>query len=171
MELTFTGLDLFTFCRTARFFGEGIRASHLLGHADNGVIYLNGPVGVGKTTWSQHMMREMGVEGPIKSPTYQIVEEYERISLNHFDFYRMGTPESLIDFDIEHYFYANRVSLIEWPDHAKGVIPKPDLVLELSYNSDNSDLRDIVITTKSKTGSACMNCFNFYRERESSVSE
>ena len=80
------------------------------------VICVNGDLGAGKTVFTQGFAKGLGIDEPISSPTFTIVQEYHtgRIPLYHFDVYRIGDASELIDIGCEDYFFGNGVCLIEW---------------------------------------------------------
>ncbi len=99
------------------------------------VIFLEGDLGTGKTTLARALIRALGHSGPVKSPTYALVEVYvvSSLYLYHFDFYRFESPEEFLDAGFGEYFNASSVCLVEWPDKAGGCVPSPDLRLCLRH--------------------------------------
>jgi tRNA threonylcarbamoyladenosine biosynthesis protein TsaE len=97
------------------------------------VIYLSGELGAGKTTLARGLLRALGHTGPVKSPTYTLVEVYEvsRLHLHHFDFYRFRDPREWTDAGFRESFNGRTVSLIEWPEKAAGQLPPADLRIHL----------------------------------------
>lgn len=92
-----------------------------------GDIYtLDGDLGVGKTIFTKGMAKGLGIEEPVTSPTFTILQEYEsgRLPLYHFDVYRIGDPEEMDEIGYEDYFYGQGICLIEWADLIEELIPK-----------------------------------------------
>lgn len=95
----------------------------------NAYLELNGPLGAGKTTLVRHLLRALGVQGRIKSPTYAVLESYELPDLNvsHLDFYRFTDPREWLDAGFRDVMAAPGLKLAEWPEHAAGLLPVADL--------------------------------------------
>jgi tRNA threonylcarbamoyladenosine biosynthesis protein TsaE len=99
-----------------------------------GVIWLEGDLGAGKTALVRAALRTLGHRGPVKSPSYAILELYAVSSLYcyHFDFYRFNEPEEFLDAGLSDYFRAGAVCFVEWPEKAAGYVPDADLCIRLT---------------------------------------
>ena len=96
-------------------------------------IELHGPLGAGKTTFVRHLLRALGVQGRIKSPTFAVLEPYSlpRLEISHFDFYRFNDAREWEDAGFRDLFAAPGLKLAEWPEKAAAVLPVADLQLHI----------------------------------------
>lgn len=131
---------------------EGLRP--VLTQGQTVYIELHGTLGAGKTTFTRHLLRALGVEGRIKSPSYAVVEPHEApgIQIHHFDFYRFNDPQEWEDAGFRDLFAAPGLKLAEWPEQAAGLLPRPDLRLSLTPVSDTR--RDVRLQALTPTGEA-----------------
>jgi tRNA threonylcarbamoyladenosine biosynthesis protein TsaE len=108
-------------------------------------VELQGPLGAGKTTFVRHLLRALGVQGRIKSPTYAVMEPYvlPGLPVSHFDFYRFGDPREWEDAGFRDVFAAPGLKIAEWPDKAAGLLPLPDLALLIEPVDD--DRREVTL--------------------------
>ncbi len=97
-------------------------------------VRLEGNLGAGKTSLVRAMLRRLGFAGPVKSPTFSLVETYPvaGLTLNHFDFYRFEEPEEFEDAGFRDLFGPGFVSATEWTEKASPYVPDADLVIELA---------------------------------------
>lgn len=121
------------------------------------VITLHGELGTGKTTLVRGLLRARGVAGPIKSPTYALVEHYPVSSLYfyHFDFYRFMNPDEWGSAGLADYFRDDAVCIVEWPERVGDRLPVPDLELSLSYRSGGTG-RQLDARAHSVAGGQCL---------------
>ena len=114
---------------------ENLAKKISLSLSDNRLVYLTGELGAGKTTFTRGMLRGLGYQGLVKSPTFTIVEVYNLAGLvvNHFDLYRLNSSSELFEIGFSDYLSENSLVIIEWAD--KFELPKPDLDVIISYHS------------------------------------
>lgn len=120
--------------------------------ADAGEIYcLDGDLGTGKTVFTQGFAAGLGVEGPVNSPTFTILQQYDsgRLPLYHFDVYRIGDVEEMDEIGYEECFYGEGVTLIEWSSLIREILP--DQVIRITIEKDldkGFDYRRITVEGK-----------------------
>ena len=104
----------------------------------NAYVELRGELGAGKTTLVRHLLRALGVQGRIKSPTYAVLEPYALpgLAISHFDFYRFADAREWGDAGFREAFAAPGLKLAEWPQRAEAVLPTPDLRIDLEIVDD-----------------------------------
>lgn len=115
------------------------------------VLFLQGQLGAGKTTFARGFLRGMGYEHKVKSPTYTLVESYTvgGFEVYHFDLYRLGNNKELEYIGLSEYFSPNSVCLVEWPEKGEGFLPQADLICHIDVIAEK---RNICIRANSSHG-------------------
>ena len=102
------------------------------------VITLTGDLGVGKTVFTQGLAKGLGIEEPVNSPTFTIVQVYDegRLPLYHFDVYRIADSDEMYEIGYEEYVYGDGVSVIEWPQLIDDILPEKryDVTISKDYS-------------------------------------
>ena len=101
-----------------------------------GVVAIHGPMGAGKTTWVSALCRIWGVETGGSSPTFALVNLYERPGLAdvaHWDLYRIASEEEAWDAGVLDSFSRPILNLVEWPERAPGLLPEDSWLLRISW--------------------------------------
>ena len=114
----------------------------------NSLVELRGDLGAGKTTFVRHLLKALGVQGRIKSPTYAVVEPYtlsatgagDALNIWHFDFYRFNDPREWEEAGFRDIFASPGLKLVEWPEKAGEYLPQPDLLIAIETETDESRL-------------------------------
>ena len=119
------------------------------------VIHLSGELGAGKTTFARGILRGLGYDGRVKSPSFALVEPYtlSRLYLYHFDFYRFTDPRELGDAGFREFFNDESVCLVEWPENAAGMLSTADLRIKLKVAGSG---RELEIDADTETGRRCL---------------
>jgi tRNA threonylcarbamoyladenosine biosynthesis protein TsaE len=118
---------------------------------ESAIIFLNGPLGAGKTTFTRGFLRALGYDAKVKSPTYTLVEPYEIAGkkIFHFDLYRLTDVNELEQIGIRDYFAKPAICLIEWPEHGFPLLPVADLTCHIAFSDKG---REITIESLSAKG-------------------
>ena len=122
----------------------------------NFVLSLTGNLGAGKTTLTREVLRNLGVKGSIKSPSFTLVEPYQfaEFVIYHFDLYRFSDPEEWFEAGFDEYFNLPHICFIEWAEKAAGLIPIVDWQISIKFENNQ---RELTINAVTVTGSVCLN--------------
>ena len=123
------------------------------------IVTLSGELGAGKTTLVRGCLRRLGWTGPVKSPSYALVEHYPLSSLYfyHFDFYRFTDPDEWETAGLADCFRDDAVCLVEWPERVAGFLPPADLALTLVHPRRADDGgRKCTLEARTKAGERCL---------------
>lgn len=103
------------------------------------IIFLEGQLGAGKTTFVRGFLRQLGFEGHVKSPTFTLIETYEcdHVQIVHADLFRLKDPRELDAIGFRDYFADNTICIIEWASYASEWLPKPQLLCTLKIADDD----------------------------------
>jgi tRNA threonylcarbamoyladenosine biosynthesis protein TsaE len=139
----------------------GARLAAALAAADEPaplVIALTGDLGAGKTTLVGGLLRTLGHQGPVRSPTYTLIEPYQLggRDVNHCDLYRLRDPSELEDLGLRDLLTPRSVLLVEWPERAGNRLVTPDLALALGYLDDG---RTVDFAAPSEAGQRVLRMF------------
>ena len=130
-------------------------AERLAGHPAiaDAFIALHGDLGAGKTTLVRHLLRALGAQGRIKSPTYAVVEPYELPGQAawHFDFYRFDDPREWEDAGFRDIFASPGLKVAEWPERAAALLPPADLDIHIRLAEDDVH-RDVTVRANTARG-------------------
>ncbi|MCI0399691.1 MAG: tRNA (adenosine(37)-N6)-threonylcarbamoyltransferase complex ATPase subunit type 1 TsaE [Gammaproteobacteria bacterium] len=122
-------------------------------------LFLQGELGVGKTTLVRGFLRGLGYTGVVKSPTYTLIEPYElgERRAYHFDLYRVTEPGELDPLGFRDYFDGQALSLVEWPEHAAGRLGKGDILVRIAYGPSH---RDVELSAASAAGQSILHALS-----------
>lgn len=114
-------------------------------------LFIEGELGAGKTTLCRGILRGLGIQGAVKSPTFTLVEPYEtdRYQIFHFDLYRLEDPNELEYIGVDDYFGGQHVCLVEWPERGEGFLPDYDLRIRLNLVDGG---REVIIDSGTDKG-------------------
>ena len=118
------------------------------------VVELAGPLGAGKTTFVRHLLHTLGVQGRVKSPTYALMEPYDLPggAVYHFDFFRFDDAQEFDDAGFRDIYAGPGLKIAEWPDRAAGLLPAPDLHIDIAIDAADGRTRTATFTAHSARG-------------------
>ncbi|MDP2069878.1 MAG: tRNA (adenosine(37)-N6)-threonylcarbamoyltransferase complex ATPase subunit type 1 TsaE [Lutibacter sp.] len=114
-------------------------AKEVIKSAKNKVLLFYGEMGVGKTTLIKEIVKQLGSNDGVSSPTFSLVNEYHAVNgdkIYHFDFYRINNEYEALDIGVEEYFYSDCWCLIEWPNKVENLLPLNSVTITITANSD-----------------------------------
>ena len=113
------------------------------------IISLTGDLGAGKTQFVQGLAAGLEIKKPVTSPTFVIIKQYNdgHLPLYHFDVYRLDSSRNLHALGYEEYFFGDGVTVIEWGDKIKDILPPDHLEVEFHRSTESANRRTLVITS------------------------
>ena len=123
------------------------------------IVLLNGDLGVGKTVFTKGFGKGLGIEEPISSPTFTIMQIYEsgRLPLYHFDVYRIADPDEMDEIGYEDYFFGDGVTLVEWASLIEELLPPEAIRIRIEKNPEKGmDYRLITIDVPEGACGSCV---------------
>lgn len=120
------------------------------------LIYIRGPLGAGKTTFVRGLLHGLGHAGPVKSPTFTLIEPYEirDLSVCHFDLYRVSDPGEIEFLALRDYIGSDTICIVEWPERAGTLLPAPDL--DVMIRPTNNEGRELQLQASTQAGQAAL---------------
>ena len=123
--------------------------SRLAGHLQPGdVVLLEGDLGAGKSEFARGVARGLGIDGPVPSPSFTILNAYDegRIPLYHFDWYRIEDPQEIYEMGMDEQLGGDGVALIEWSRKAAACLPQR--VLEVCIRATGENKRELLFAPR-----------------------
>lgn len=123
--------------------GRALAATSPAAAAQPAIVFLGGDLGAGKTTLARAFLRELGVTGAVRSPTYTLIERYPVAAgeIAHLDLYRIADPEELEFLGLDDLAEHAYLWLIEWPERGARALPAPDLRIALAVDGNGRSAR------------------------------
>ena len=121
-------------------------AGKILDQNPEKVILFHGQMGAGKTTFIKSLCEKLGIEDPISSPTFSLVNEYQTTTnqiVYHFDMYRLKNQTEALDMGIDEYLYSGNWCFIEWAENIPDLIPEKHSVITISVLNDGKRLIEL----------------------------
>lgn len=105
------------------------------------IIALEGDLGTGKTVLAKGIIKGLGIEDPVTSPTFTIIHEFPHLfPIYHMDLFRIHEGEELLEVGFTHYLYGEGIKIIEWPEVAYGLFPKEHLIISIQWSREDQRL-------------------------------
>jgi tRNA threonylcarbamoyladenosine biosynthesis protein TsaE len=120
-------------------------------------LTFRGEIGAGKTTFIRAMLRKLGVNSAVKSPTFSLVESYQlpHLQIHHFDLYRIQDEEELEYIGFRDYFSRNSVCCVEWPERVSRPFAGVDLDFAITIKGMG---REMNIRSLTPLGDEILSC-------------
>ena len=137
------------------------------------VVSIAGELGAGKTTFVGGVLAAFGIRGPVRSPTYTLIEPYEvrERTLYHLDLYRLSDPREMENLGVRDLLNAESVLLVEWAERGGAMLPVPDLVIAIQYSADAGiSGRTLQISANSEAGLGLLRHLRSVKHQESGLS-
>lgn len=108
-------------------------SKQIICHAKSKILCFYGEMGVGKTTLIKEIVKQLGSQDKVSSPTFALINEYDAYgeAIYHFDFYRIQHSDEAHQIGLENYLYSDRWCLIEWPDKIKELLPEKITLIDI----------------------------------------
>lgn len=138
-----------------RLLGQALGRALLAAATQPLVIAIQGELGAGKTTLVSGILNAVGVPGPVRSPTYTLIEPYEARGRHffHLDLYRLADPQEVEALGIRDLLTSDAVLLIEWPERGAGAVPLADLAISIRYpEAGGHDTRELAVSARGTEG-------------------
>ena len=121
------------------------------------VICMYGDLGAGKTAFVQGMARALGIDEPVTSPTFTIVNEYYgTLPLYHFDVYRIGSSEEMYEIGFDEYINGNGICVIEWAELIEDILPEDSIRITIRKNIEKGEVyREIIVKGCKELENSC----------------
>jgi tRNA threonylcarbamoyladenosine biosynthesis protein TsaE len=129
--------------KDTRQLGAALAAAHPADLTGPRLVYLSGELGSGKTTLVAALLQALGIDEPVRSPSFALLELYPLPSglAVHVDCYRLRGAQELEALGLRDYFIDGNLVLIEWPEHGATALPDPDLALQLRVEGEGRSCR------------------------------
>ena len=130
-----------------------VRAAEPAGAPEGMVLYLQGELGAGKTSLARALLKAVGVEGTIRSPTYTLLDTYlaDGLICIHVDLYRLQARREIDELGLRDLTGPDTLLVIEWPERGLEALPRADLTAHIDYDGEG---RQVTLHAGSRSGGA-----------------